>query len=143
MCAVRPMRLALLAGVIAPVLAGQVVAQDDGKVRAARFAGSWYPGNAAALAKQIDDLFERASPPKVGGKPVAVIAPHAGYRYCAPVASAAYASLRDQTYKRVIVMAFSHQLAGTYQGVNVPQELTATLRRSATCRSIERPATGS
>jgi AmmeMemoRadiSam system protein B/AmmeMemoRadiSam system protein A len=119
------MRLALLAGLIAPVLVGQVVANDDAKVRPARFAGSWYPGNSAALAKQIDDLFERASPPKTGDKPVAVIAPHAGYRYCAPVASAGYACLRGQTYRRVIALAFSHRSAGAYQGVDVPQELTA------------------
>jgi AmmeMemoRadiSam system protein B/AmmeMemoRadiSam system protein A len=125
MCSLRRMRLALLAGVIAPLLAGQVVANDDAKVRPARFAGSWYPGNATALAKQIDDLFERASPPQIAGKPVAVIAPHAGYQYSAPVASVAYACLRGQTYKRVIVLAFSHQLAGTYRGVDVPQELTA------------------
>jgi len=147
MCSLRRMRLALLAVVIAPLLAGQVVANDDAKVRPARFAGSWYPGNAAALAKQIDDLFERASPSQIAGKPVAVIAPHAGYRYSAPVASVAYACLRGHAYKRVIVLAFSHQLAGTYRGVDVPQKLTAyatplgnvPIDREACDRLLEHP----
>ncbi len=125
MCSLRQVRLGLLASAVWLALAGQVVGQDDATVRPAGFAGSWYPGTRAALAKQIDGLFERAAPPKISGKPVAVISPHAGYRYCAPVASAAYACLRGQTYKRVIVLAFSHRSAGAYQGVDVPGELTA------------------
>ena len=124
MCSLLRMRLVLTAGVIWPMLAGQGVA-EDAQVRPAEFAGSWYPGQPAALTEQIDGLFERATPPKIAGKPVAVIAPHAGYRYSAPVASAGYACLRGQTYKRVIVLAFSHAKGGTYEGVDVPRELTA------------------
>ncbi|HVP10123.1 MAG TPA: AmmeMemoRadiSam system protein B [Phycisphaerae bacterium] len=101
-------------------------AQDRaGSVRPPVCAGTWYPGDRAELAKEVDSLMDKAPPAKVEGKPVAVIAPHAGYRYSAPVAAAGYRCLRGQTYKRVMVMAFSHSEAGSYTGVDVPRDLTA------------------
>ena len=122
----QPLRLAVVASVVWPLLLSQVVAaQDDAKVRPAYCAGGWYPGEAAALTKTVDDLLARASPPKVSEKPLAVISPHAGYRYSAPTAAAGYACLRGHTYKRVIVLAFSHRNTGRYDGVDVPKELTA------------------
>ena len=88
-------------------------------------AGDWYPADRATLAKTVDELLARASPPEVADRPMAIIAPHAGYRYSGPVAAAAYAGLRGRGYKRVIVMAISHRAAATYHGVDVPAELTA------------------
>ncbi len=122
----RPLRSAVVASVVWPVLLSQVVvAQDAAKVRPAYCAGGWYPGEPAALTKTVDDLLARASPPKVSKKPLALISPHAGYRYSAPAAAAGYACLRGHTYKRVIVLAFSHRNTGRYDGVDVPKELTA------------------
>ena len=94
-------------------------------IRPAYCAGTWYPGQASALTKQIDDLVGRADAPPIGGQPIALIAPHAGYRFSAPVAAAGYACLRGQSYKRVIVLAFSHRYAGSYHGVDVPRDLGA------------------
>ncbi|NIP85831.1 MAG: AmmeMemoRadiSam system protein B, partial [Planctomycetales bacterium] len=62
-------------------------------------------------------------PPSIAGKPIAVIAPHAGYRFSAPVAAAGYRCLRGHTYKRVFVLAFSHHRR--HEGVDVPADLTA------------------
>ncbi len=123
-------RSAWLGGLLAVVVSGALsspalVAQESAKVRPAYCAGSWYPGEPGALTKEIDELLAKATPPGVNGKPVAIICPHAGYRYSAPVAAAAYASLRDQAYKRVIVLAFSHRAAASYRGVDVPKDLTA------------------
>ncbi|NTW38186.1 MAG: AmmeMemoRadiSam system protein B, partial [Syntrophobacteraceae bacterium] len=82
-------------------------AQDSGAlIRPPVCAGTWYPGDRAALEKEIDSLLAKAAPPKIAGKPIAVIAPHAGSRYSAPVAATGYRYLRGQSYKRVIVMAF-------------------------------------
>ncbi len=121
-----PTRLALVASVIVGGWLSHVVAADDGaKVRPAVSAGTWYPGDPTELAKQADDLIARASPPEVHGRPLALICPHAGYQYSGAVSAAAYASLRGQSYKRVIVLAFSHRNAGRYRGVDVPKELTA------------------
>jgi len=94
-------------------------------VRPAYCAGSWYPGHQEKLAQTVDELIDQASPPPLDGNPIAVIAPHAGYRFSAPVAAAGYSYLRDRSYQRVIIMALSHRYAGTYHGVEVPRELTA------------------
>jgi AmmeMemoRadiSam system protein B/AmmeMemoRadiSam system protein A len=103
-----------------------VFAQDRAaSVRPPACAGSWYPGDKAALTREVDTLMEKAPATGVAGKPIAVIAPHAGYRYSAPTAAAGYRCLRGQSYKRVIVMAFSHRFARSYRGIDVPRELTA------------------
>ncbi len=99
--------------------------EPDRKVRRAQFAGSWYPGGKAELQKTVDDLLAAARPPEWPGPPVAVIAPHAGYRYSAAVAAAGYRSLPGRDCRRVIVVAFSHRLAGSYRGVDAPREVTA------------------
>lgn len=115
---------------IPPILAGgthMTQAQETHRaaVRLPVCAGTWYPGDRDTLAGMVDKLIEESKPPGVNGKPLAIIAPHAGYRYSAPVAAAAYRSLRGQSYKRAIVMAFSHRRAGMYRGVHVPDDLTA------------------
>jgi AmmeMemoRadiSam system protein B/AmmeMemoRadiSam system protein A len=118
--------LLAVATAVVSVAFGEVVGAAGGeKVRPAYCAGRWYPGDAASLATKVDDLLSRASLPTIAGKPIAVISPHAGYQYSAPVAAAGYASLKGHKYKRVIVLAFSHQGAGRYRGVDVPGELTA------------------
>jgi hypothetical protein len=56
-------------------------------LRPARFAGSWYPGEPDALR----DAIQAATPEVAPGPAVAVVAPHAGYRYSLAIAAAAYA----------------------------------------------------
>jgi len=126
MCTLCSMRAVAAAAAVIPLALSQVAAMgNDTKVRPAHCAGSWYPGNPTTLAKQVDDLLARASPPSISGKPIAIISPHAGYRYSAPVAAAGYRCLQGHTYKRVIVLAFSHRNAARYHGVDVPSDLTA------------------
>jgi AmmeMemoRadiSam system protein B/AmmeMemoRadiSam system protein A len=116
------MLAAVLIGIAA---AGQAVAGDDAKVRKPAVAGSWYPGDAEALAKTVDQYLDNTGPPTTAGRPLAIISPHAGYRYSGQVAASGYRYLRSQSYKRVIVLAFSHRNASSYSGVDVPEELTA------------------
>ncbi|MHC4234915.1 MAG: AmmeMemoRadiSam system protein B [Planctomycetota bacterium] len=99
--------------------------QDDPTVRPAYVAGSWYPGDSARLANQVDGFLAAAPASGASGKPIALVSPHAGYRFSGPAAAAGYAALRGQSYKRVIVLAFSHRNAGRYDGVDVPADLTA------------------
>ena len=104
----RILRLVMAATVTGTVALSAVCAEDnEGTVRPAYCAGSWYPGKPAALTKTVDDLLAQASPPSIAGKPIAVIAPHAGYRFSAPVAAAGYRCLQGHTYKKVIALAFS------------------------------------
>lgn len=123
-CSTRPFALGVV-GIALAYLGGPVIAGDNAKVRPASMAGSWYPGDAEALARQVDELLAKAAPAAVAGKPLAVIAPHAGYAYSAPVAAAGYSTLKGHTYERVIILAFSHRHAGGYQGIDVPGDLTA------------------
>ncbi len=110
--------------VLPPSIAGQITpAEGDESVRPAQKAGTWYPDDPAVLGKQIDALLAEAPPCVQRGKPLAVIAPHAGYRFSAPVAAAGYRCLKGHSYERVIVLAFSHRHAGGYSGVDVPAEL--------------------
>lgn len=85
----------------------------------------WYPADPDTLASTVDDLLAGECPARLDGAPLAVIAPHAGYRYSAPVAAAAYRCVRGRGYTRVIALAFSHRYAGAYDGVHVPAALAA------------------
>ncbi len=100
------------------------IAGENATTRPAQCAGSWYPGDRENLAKQVDELLHDSSGPSTAAKPVAVISPHAGYRFSAPVAAHGYRYLRGHEYRRVIVLALSHQYASRYDGVEVPQALT-------------------
>ena len=63
-------------------------------VRPSPIAGQWYEGNPKSLAKEVDDYLNRARLPELNGEVIAVVAPHAGYRYSGPVAGYAFAALR-------------------------------------------------
>jgi len=101
------------------------VPDADGPVRPSVCAGRWYPADAASLSAEIDGLLAGAAPVPLADQLLALIVPHAGYRFSAPVAAAAYRTLPGRTYRRVIILAFSHRYAGTYRGVDVPRELVA------------------
>jgi AmmeMemoRadiSam system protein B/AmmeMemoRadiSam system protein A len=100
-------------------------AQEQPTTRPACRAGSWYPGETQALVRYVDDLLDKAPPSKVEAAPLALIVPHAGYQFSAPVAATAYKALTGRTYSRVIIIAFSHQYAGNYDGVALPAEWSA------------------
>lgn len=119
-------RSAAVTAAVALLAIGCARAADGAStVRPAECAGSWYPRDPAELSQTVDELLARASPVTLAGRPVALICPHAGYRFSAPTSAAAYRCLRGQTYRRVIVLAFSHQHAHQYRGVDVPAELVA------------------
>lgn len=89
------------------VLAKTVGPQDTARVRHATGAGMWYPADSSSLLETVSAHIA-ASPSRYAEKPVALIAPHAGYEYSGPVAGATYASLVGHTYKRVLVLGLSH-----------------------------------
>jgi AmmeMemoRadiSam system protein B/AmmeMemoRadiSam system protein A len=71
-------------------------------------AGTWYPADADALKKQIDDLFERASVTPMDNV-IALILPHAGYQYSGPTAAMALKSI-NRKYKRIVIIGPSHRV---------------------------------
>jgi hypothetical protein len=89
--------------------------------RPAGFAGSWYPGTASAVAREVDEYLE-AVPPAPGagsahGRLVGLVSPHAGLRYSGPVAAHGYSLLRGRAPATVVLVGPSHRAA--FDGVAI------------------------
>ena len=54
---------------------------EEQNVRHPVVAGRFYPDSEAELSKKINNYLDKASIESLPGKPVAIIAPHAGYQY--------------------------------------------------------------
>jgi AmmeMemoRadiSam system protein B/AmmeMemoRadiSam system protein A len=115
----------VLTVVISLLAACRGAAQEQPTTRPACRAGTWYPGDPQALARYVDGLLAKAPPGKAETAPLALIVPHAGYQFSAPVAVTAYKALQGRSYRRVLIIAFSHQFAGDYEGVALPTEWSA------------------
>jgi AmmeMemoRadiSam system protein B len=79
-------------------------------VRPPAVAGRFYPGAADTLASVVDGLLADAPPPERRGRPVALVAPHAGFRFSGPVAATAYRHLSawHGDVGRVVVLGPAH-----------------------------------
>lgn len=80
-------------------------------VKGPAVAGLFYPGSAQILQDTLTRLLAAA---KADGseRPLALIAPHAGYQYSGPIAANAYATLLPwaERIHRVLVLAPSHRV---------------------------------
>ena len=90
-------------------------------VRPAAVAGTFYPGDARALAAEVDDLLggvDQAVPRL--GYPKALVVPHAGYIYSGPVAARAYDELAAArgSVRRVVLLGPVHRVP--VRGLAVP-----------------------
>ena len=77
-------------------------------VKPPNVAGSFYPGDAESLRREVD--FHLGQARAAGPAPKALIAPHAGYRYSGPVAASAYRSLAPRAHgiRRVVLLGPTH-----------------------------------
>jgi AmmeMemoRadiSam system protein B/AmmeMemoRadiSam system protein A len=90
-------------------------------VRPAAVAGMFYPGDARALAAEVEDLLggvEQAVPRL--GYPKALVVPHAGYIYSGSVAARAYDELAAArgSVRRVVLLGPTHRVP--VKGLAVP-----------------------
>jgi MEMO1 family protein len=85
-------------------------------IRRAAVAGTWYPGQAEALARAVEDCCAEA-PAAVEGVLTGVIAPHAGLIYSGPVAAWAYRQLEGRSYDVIVLVGPSHHVG--FEGVSV------------------------
>jgi AmmeMemoRadiSam system protein B len=69
-------------------------------------AGLFYPADAGELAATVDALLDRAPRPTSAARPAALVAPHAGYSYSAPVAASAFVHATHA--RRVVLLGPSH-----------------------------------
>lgn len=68
----------------------------------------WYPSDAAQLRFVLDEFFSNVPAAKSEGELVALIAPHAGYRFSGQTAAYAYQQIAKSDYQRVVVLGPSH-----------------------------------
>jgi len=87
------------------------------EIRHPTVAGAFYPANPIQLTKMIAGFYSESEKKVLPGRPVAVIAPHAGYMYSGRTAASAYKQLEGQNYESVVVIAPSHTVF--FQGASV------------------------
>nr|CAG4636357.1 EOG090X09ZA [Eubosmina coregoni]SVE69936.1 EOG090X09ZA [Eubosmina coregoni] len=85
---------------------------DMSVIRKATHSGSWYSDSVKELNRQLDGWLDAAN--STHGPARAIIAPHAGYRYCGSCAGHAYRQINPAIVKRVFILGPSHhvRLAG-------------------------------
>lgn len=92
----------------------------EGVTRPAALAGSWYPDSPALVYSEIDRMSRSAEgAPLPGHTPLALVVPHAGWRYSGVAAAAAFRSVRPGEVSRVVVMAPSHR--GSFRGFSIAE----------------------
>jgi AmmeMemoRadiSam system protein B len=89
-------------------------------IRPAAVAGSFYPGEASALAAEVTSHVASAPEIPTARPPKAIIAPHAGYIYSGPIAGSVYARLLPLAgrIRRVVLAGPAHRVY--VHGVAVP-----------------------
>ena len=85
-------------------------------IRPAAVAGSWYPGSAERLAREVDDYVGRAHVDD-RDTPIAIVAPHAGLKYSGPVAAFAYCAAQHGDYDAAVLVGPSHFIG--FSGVSI------------------------
>jgi len=80
-------------------------------VREPAVAGQFYPADARTLNATLDAVLLDAMP---GGRerPVALVAPHAGYVYSAQIAADAWRQASGQQYDTIVILGTNHTTAG-------------------------------
>jgi len=104
-------RVGLTVAALASVSCAQEPARTAGEsVITSSIAGSWYPGAADVLRRDLATYLDGAED---AGLPVvcALIVPHAGYRYSGAVAGHAYRQLKGRSFSRVVILGPTHSVA--------------------------------
>lgn len=94
-----------------------VTSCSAGDIREPAVAGAFYPARPEELGKMIDGFLAAAHPPANPGEIRAVVVPHAGYIYSAPVAAYAYKAIAGKPFKTVVIVGNSHHEG--YDGASV------------------------
>ena len=94
--------------------------------RPSPIAGTWYPGDSKNLRELISEYISQADSPELGGEPIALISPHAGYRYSGKTAGYAFKLVQGKSYDLVVVLSPFHSyhpdniLISSYDAYSTP-----------------------
>ncbi|HOW28187.1 MAG TPA: AmmeMemoRadiSam system protein B [Elusimicrobiota bacterium] len=83
----------------------------DGEVRPPAVAGQFYPDRPQDLSTDVESYLTRAKKADLPGPLVALIVPHAGYAYSAPVAAIGYRLLREGDWDTVVLLGVAHRVS--------------------------------
>ncbi len=80
-------------------------------------AGAWYPSDSAKLKAMLDTDLAEAGDQKIDGDIIAIISPHAGYSFSAPIAAFGYKAIQGKDIRLAVIIGFNHAYA--HSGVAV------------------------
>lgn len=80
-------------------------------------AGIFYPEDPARLERAVETLLAAAVPPE-GDRPVAIVAPHAGYAYAGQICADAFRQAADRDYELIVLIGTAHR-AADFRGISV------------------------
>jgi len=78
-------------------------------IRPSPLAGRWYPADPKKLAESIDGYVQAAQIPKIKGKILALVSPHAGHIYSGPVAGYAFRAITGLDPDLIVILSPCHQ----------------------------------
>jgi hypothetical protein len=87
------------------------------EVREPAVAGKFYPADPAKLKRAVDFYLDRAVEPD-GHKPLAIVAPHAGYVYSGQICADAWRQAQGHRYDVVVILGTNHTAPG-FTGVSI------------------------
>ncbi|MCD6426002.1 MAG: AmmeMemoRadiSam system protein B [Anaerolineales bacterium] len=78
-------------------------------IRPSPLAGRWYPAQPKKLAESVDGFIQEAQIPKIKGKILALVSPHAGHIYSGPVAGYAFRAITGLDPDLIVILSPCHQ----------------------------------
>ncbi len=90
--------------------------ESNKNCRKPSYSGSFYPSEKFELEKTVNNFIEKAEVPEeiVNKDIIAIVAPHAGYKYSGVVAGYSYKSLFNKNYDVAIILAPSHHFFSNF-----------------------------
>lgn len=80
-------------------------------------AGIFYPSDPEELKKTINTFFSKTTKVEIEGDLIALISPHAGYRYSGRVAATGFKQIKDSKKDKIILIGPSHHVR--FKGASV------------------------
>ncbi|MEA3369118.1 MAG: AmmeMemoRadiSam system protein B [Candidatus Ratteibacteria bacterium] len=98
-------------------LAAVYADSQEMRIRKPAVAGKFYADEKIKLSNEVEKYLTQVPKLKVPGEVVAIVVPHAGYIFSAPVAAYAYKVIEDSPRKTVILIGPSHHFR--FDGISV------------------------
>ena len=106
----RKIFMVVFLGLCSFTLLFHVLAEQE-DVRTPAFAGQFYPASPKALKLAVERYLKDAIPAGAD-KPLAIVAPHAGYIFAGQIAADAYNQVAGRSYDLVVILGTNHTTPG-------------------------------